>query len=130
MRIVLDTNVLVSGLLNPNGPPASILSLLVTQKIILLYDNRIIQEYIEVLHRVKFGFKAEWIDELIGYFQHEGEFVSTTPTHKVFLDAYDRAFYEVAISGEADFFVTGNLKHFPKDRCITSPREFIATLQL
>ena len=48
MRVVLDTNVLISGLLNPNGPPAAVLNLLVNAKLELLYDSRILQEYMEV----------------------------------------------------------------------------------
>ena len=125
MRIVLDTNVLVSGLLKTNGPPASILNLLVTQEIVLLYDNRIVQEYTEVLRREKFVFKTEWIDELISFIQHEGHYISAAPTQKVFHDDYTCVFYEVAKSGGADYLVTGNLNHFPKDNRIKSPRDSI-----
>ena len=128
MRVVLDTNVLVSGLLNPNGPPASILNLIVTGRITLLYDSRIIYEYSEVLCREKFGFKSGWIDGLIAYFYHEGEYISASPTREGFRDDDDRMFYEVAVSGKADFLVTGNMNHFPKDSRIVSPRDFIAKL--
>ena len=53
MKIVLDTNVLVSSLLNPDGSPAKILNLILSEKIILLYDNRILNEYYDVLKREK-----------------------------------------------------------------------------
>ena len=46
MKVVVDTNVIVSALLNPNGPPAKILSLILNGKAKLLYDNRILFEYI------------------------------------------------------------------------------------
>lgn len=125
MRMVLDTNVLVSGLLNPNGPPAAILNLLVNGKIRLLYDNRILQEYSEVLRRDKFGFNKESIDVLINYFQDVGEFISAEPTNREFDDENDRIFHEVMITGEANYLVSGNLVHYPKSNKIIDPRRFI-----
>jgi len=125
MRVVLDTNVLVSGLLNPNGPPAAILNLLVNAKIQPLYDSRIMQEHIEVLHREKFGFRTEWIEALIDNLHDEGEYISAEPTEKQFKDEDDRAFYEVAVAGNADNLITGNGSHFPEDDRIKNPREFL-----
>jgi putative PIN family toxin of toxin-antitoxin system len=125
MRVVLDTNVLVSGLLNPNRPPAAVLNLVVNARLVVLYDSRILQEYIEVLHRVKFGFDSGWIDALIDYVQDEGEYISAEPTEQLFQDDFDRAFYEVMITGWADYLITGNGSHFPKDGRIINPREFV-----
>ncbi len=129
MRIVLDTNVLVSGLINPNGPPAAILNLVVNAKVQLLYDSRILQEYIEVLHRKKFGFNPESIEALIDYLQDEGEYISAEPTSMKFKDDDDRAFYEVMMTGEADYLISGNLCHFPEDKKFKSPREFVIKYQ-
>ena len=125
MRIVLDTNVIVSGLINPNGSPAAILNLVVNAKVQLLYDIRILQEYIEVLHRKKFGFNPESIEALIDYLQDEGEYISAEPTSIKFKDDDDRAFYEVMMTGEADYLISGNLSHFPEDKKFKSPREFV-----
>ncbi len=125
MKIVLDTNNLVSGLLSPHGPPASILSLVVNSNIHLLYDNRMVQEYIEVLHRDKFSFNTESIDALISYILAEGEYVSAEPVGIAFNDDDDRMFYEVMVTGQANHLVTGNQAHFPKDPRIRSPREFL-----
>ena len=125
MRIVLDTNVIVSGLINPNGSPAAILNLVVNAKVQLLYDIRILQEYIEVLHRKKFGFNPESIEALIDYLQDEGEYISAEPTSMKFKDDDDRSFYEVMITGEADYLISGNLSHFPEDKNFKSPREFL-----
>jgi putative PIN family toxin of toxin-antitoxin system len=126
MRIVLDTNVLVSGLLNPNGSPAAVLNLVVNSKIQLLYDNRILQEYMEVLHRDKFGFSAESIDALMVFFQDEGEYVSAEPTSVDFADNDDRMFYEVMVTAKADYLITGNQTHFPKEAKIKNPRAFVS----
>jgi len=125
MKVVVDTNVIVAGLLSPNGPPAAILNLMVNGKLQPLFDNRILQEYIEVLRRDKFGFKAEWIDALIEYIRDEGEYISAEPTTEAFPDEDDKAFYEVAVSGGAQYVITGNKSHFPKDSRVRSPREFL-----
>ena len=125
MKIVLDTNVLVSGLLSPNGPPASILNLIVNSRILLLYDNRILQEYIEVLQREKFGFDTSAVDSLISFFIFEGEFVAADPIAVKVNDEDDRMFCEVMTSGAADFLISGNPANFPKDPKIKSPAEFL-----
>ena len=57
MKVVPDTNVIISGLINVDGTPAQIVNLLINGRITLLYDGRILQEYAEVLNRKKFGFK-------------------------------------------------------------------------
>ncbi len=125
MTIDLDTNVLVSGLLNPSGSPAAILSLVLNGSVKLAVDNRILLEYTEVLQRPKFGFKKEWIQSLLDFIQHESLFVTAAPLAETFPDEDDRAFYEVAISGSAEKLVTGNSKHFPASDMIVSPAEFL-----
>jgi uncharacterized protein len=125
MKVVVDTNVVVAGLLSPNGPPAAILNLVVNGRLQPLFDNRVLQEYIEVLGRDKFGFKAESADALIEYIREEGEYVSAEPTSETFVDEDDRAFYEVAVSGGAQYLITGNKSHFPKDSRVRNPREFL-----
>jgi len=125
MKVVVDTNVIVAGLLNPNGPPAAILNLMLNGKLQPLFDARILQEYIEVLHREKFGFRPESVDSFIEYVRDDGEYVSAEPTAKTFTDEDDKAFYEVAESGDAQYLITGNKGHFPTDTRIKSPREFL-----
>ncbi len=125
MNTVIDTNVLVSGLLHPERIPAAILSLLLNGKIIPLYDNRIISEYADVLSRKKFGFSKETVYPLLDYIQNEGIFVPASPVQKRFTDDGDKKFYEVAISGNAQYLITGNKKHYPKDSLIISPADFV-----
>ncbi|MFH0974586.1 MAG: putative toxin-antitoxin system toxin component, PIN family [Spirochaetota bacterium] len=125
MKIVLDTNVLISALLNPEGIPAVLLSLIVNGKLKLLYDNRILSEYFEVLNRKKFNFKSEWIEPLIDFIRNEGEFIIANPVFKSFKDKDDIKFYEVAKSGNAKYIITGNINHFPKEDLIKTPAEFL-----
>lgn len=125
MRVVLDTNILVSGLLNSEGTPAQIINMVLNRSITLLYDNRILLEYSEVLKRKKFGFKQEWVEPIIEFVKQEGKFITAEPTNVKTIDKDDLKFMEVAITGEADYLITGNAKHFPKLNIIKTPREFL-----
>lgn len=125
MKVVLDTNVLVSGLINVKGIPAQIVNLLVNGRITLLYDSRILKEYEEVLFRRKFGFKKSVIGPIVDYIRHEGEYVTAEPTSRPFSDKDDKMFYEVARTAKARCLVTGNKNHFPKEGMVKSPKEFI-----
>lgn len=73
MRIVVDTNVLVSGLLSPFGPPGSILGLIAAGRLILCHDARILAEYADVLHRPGFAFAEEDIGALLRQVEAGGE---------------------------------------------------------
>ena len=128
MKVVLDTNVLISGLINPNGMPAKIINLLINQKMILFYDNRILEEYEDVLHRDKFKFTDDIINPLLNFIKSEGQFVAADPLSTVFKDENDKMFLEVAESAHADYTITGNKNHFPKINCIVTPKEFIDKL--
>lgn len=128
MRIVLDTNVLVSALLNPRGAPASVLNTILLGDTKLLYDNRILFEYNDVLHRNQFKFPANEIAPLLEYFEAAGEFVAAEPTSREFSDGDDRPFYEVAITGKARYLITGNPRHYPGETMIISPRGFLEKL--
>jgi putative PIN family toxin of toxin-antitoxin system len=129
MKIVLDTNVLVSGLLTPFGASGEIIRMVSAGKLILQYDPRILLEYLEVLHRPKFQFDKDQIDPLIDYIRKNGQTVSTNPTKKPLPDPDDAPFLEVAIAGKAECLVTGNKVHYPRKFRegikILSPAEFI-----
>ena len=125
MTVVLDTNILVSALINPSGVPATILSLLLNGKITVLYDNRILGEYKEVLSRQKFHFKKNHILHLLDYIRYGGEFVPVEPMRVRSVSEDDRMFYEVAVTGKAEFLVTGNKKHFPNENMIKTAKEFV-----
>ena len=125
MKVVIDTNVIVSALMNTNGIPAKILTLIFNGKIKLLYDNRILFEYIDLLSRKEFGFPNEIINDMIDYFKKDGEFINAEYNKKIFSDETDKKFYEVYKSGEAKYLITGNIKHFPKEDKIVIPKYFM-----
>jgi predicted nucleic acid-binding protein len=111
--------------MNTNGIPAKILTLALNGKIKTLYDNRIIFEYIDVLSRKDFGFNPEIINDMIDYFKAEGEFVNSEYLDIKFIDETDKKFYEVHKFGEAQYLITGNIKHFPKEDSIIIPKDFL-----
>ena len=128
MRVVLDTNVLVSALINPYGTPASVLSLVLDARITVCYDSRIFIEYSEVLNRSKFGFDKSEIRAVQDMVRENGFSVVAVKTEQRSSDPYDLPFLEVAAAAQADFLITGNSSHFPskigKTKVVT-PAAFI-----
>lgn len=127
MRIVLDTNVLVSALLNPDGSPAKILSLLLEGHVRLCLDQRIFLEYEEVLRRKKFSFATNLIADVLDFIRSESEFLNAQPSDLSFKDKSDLKFAEVFLTSDADFLVTGNLGDFRQlqTKGLASPAEFL-----
>jgi uncharacterized protein len=125
MKVVIDTNVLISGLINIGGTPAQIINLVINGRITILYDSRILKEYEEVLNRKKFGFKKSAITPILDYIKNEGEYVTAEPIQKNFADNDDKMFYEVAKTSKAMCIITGNKDHYPKEEIVRSPKEFI-----
>ena len=125
MKVVVDTNVIVSALISTSGTPAKILSLILNGTIKILYDNRIIFEYYDVLSRDEFGFSKEIVNDLISYIKHDGEFVNSEFIKRKFFDETDKKFYEVYKTGGAEYLITGNIKHFPKEDSIVTPKDFV-----
>ncbi len=129
---VIDTNVLVSSLISSNGlsNTAIIIKSIFNEVIIPLYNSEIIEEYKEVLSRPKFKFPPVMIENLISGFTALGieSICSNTTNNEVFPDADDIVFYEVAMSREDSFLITGNLKHFPRKPFVVSPAQMVEIL--
>ena len=132
MLIVLDTNVLVSGLLSPFGPPARVLDQVLSNTVQVAYDDRILDEYAEVLSRPVFQFDPGDVRALIEHIRLNGLLVSPAPLESYdWPDQGDIPFAEVAVSSSSDALVTGNVRHFKplREVPVISPREFIVILQ-
>ncbi len=130
MRVVIDTNVVVSGALNPHGPPGRIVNALLSETITVLHDDRILSEYREVLLRPAFGLSRSDVEGLLDFVESAGEHVSPEPLKVVLPDPNDLPFLEVATSGGADALITGNIKHFKPRRgqhgvLVTTPADFV-----
>lgn len=129
MRIVLDTNVLVAGLLSPFGPCGEIVRMVSSGELQLCLDARILSEYREVLHRPKFLLEQDKVDALLDYVEYRGRAVASSPLIGSLPDPDDEAFLEIALAGRADSLVTGDHAHYPQDLragvSVVSPREFL-----
>jgi len=128
VNVVVDTNVIVSALINPSGVPASILSLVMEDKISVCYDARILYEYMEVLSRPRFGFTKTEISTLVDLVKENGTVVAPKKLSITMKDPDNAAFAEVAYGGQARYLITGNKVHFPRvifKTKVVSPAEFI-----
>ncbi len=129
MKIVLDTNVLVSGLLQPLGPSGQIVRLVAAGDLVLVHDPRILVEYGEVLLREKFRFDPERVAALMDQIRARGVVVVASPLPLRLPDPDDEVFLEVAAAAGARCLVTGNLKDYPAEARqgveVVSPRRFI-----
>ena len=129
---VIDTNVLVSALFTQNTEVATVkvLDAMVQGKIVPLYNDEIISEYKEVLHRSKFHFTSSLVDTYIDVICKSGIPSERIHSDEFFPDKDDVVFYEVALSKDDAYLVTGNKKHFPKNPIVVTPAEMMEILNL
>ena len=127
---VFDTNVMVSSLMSKriDSPTVVLLDYVLDGQIVLLYNDEILEEYKDVLHRSKFEFSEDRIVAVLDMVA-TGLNVERTPSGETFPDADDAVFYEVALSKEGSYVVTGNQKHFPKSPIVVTPAEMLQIIQ-
>ena len=132
MKVVLDTNVLVSGLLTRHGNCARILELVVEGVLTLCLDGRIRSEYTRVCHEPRLGLDLGEVEEFLRFCAHYAESITAHPLAAVLPDASDLPFLEVTVSAGA-VLVTGNVKHFPRRAigatAVVTPTELLTLLQ-
>ncbi len=131
---VIDTNVLVSALLaslkSKDTPPVQIIDYVLNGVIIPIYNDEIILEYAEVLKRDKFAFSEELINSIIDAITTLGiESERVASIEETCADLDDVAFYEVALSVDNSFLVTGNIKHFPTKPFIVTPAGMVEIIK-
>lgn len=129
--VVIDTNVLVSAYItkNLNAATSRVWATVLQGKIIPVYSDEIIDEYTEVLHRKKFDIPEHLIKWAIDRVLMNGIHSERVPTKEHFADPKDVVFYEVAMSKENAYLVTGNKKHFPNKPIVVTPAEMVEILK-
>jgi len=124
IKVVFDTNVLVSYLINGNGTPARAASLFFDGKIDVFYSNNIYEEYEEVLNREHFHFDKTKISKILDDLATYGKLINPEASFFPIPDETDRIFYDTAKQSES-FLVTGNTRHYPQEAFILTPAKFL-----
>jgi putative PIN family toxin of toxin-antitoxin system len=115
MRVVLDTNLLVSGLLKPDGNERRVLRLgLSATRITVMLSPAIIREYETVLPRARLKLTASEVAQTLNALRAAAESVEPDFTLHVTKVEPDNRFLECAVAGQAAYVVTGNARHFPR----------------
>jgi len=128
MKIVIDTNILISAVLSPQGNPAKILALISdNDDMQLIYCAGILDEYARVLGYPRLKIASEKQARAISLVRVFGELVEPTMSTVPLPDESDRIFYDTAKDSGA-MLVTGNIKHFPAEPFIMTPADFIEKL--
>ncbi len=129
MKVVIDTNVVVSGLLAPYGSAGEVVRMVSAGHLTLCYDARILAEYAEVLVRPRFPFTRHLVEDLLAQVRESGSVVAAAPLRLRLPDPDDEMFLQVALSGVAECLITGNLKHYPRGKrqgvTVVTPTEFL-----
>ena len=130
---VIDTNVLVSALLNVNSKPGMVLLSVFQGETVPLLNEEIFAEYQNVLAREKFHFPAETVDVILRRMAADGLNVSTTDEeYPEVSDPKDRCFYTVTMTGRQTrdaLLITGNIRHFPSRSFVVTPAQFLEILR-
>lgn len=113
MRIVLDTNIMVSSLLAPSGNQSRVLNFAFNRSFELLVSEDIFTEYDTVLHRAELKLPPEQVERILVEIRRLGVLVEPTETLSISPHEPDNRFLECAAAGDADYLVTGNKRHFP-----------------
>jgi putative PIN family toxin of toxin-antitoxin system len=117
MKVVIDTNVVVSGLIKADGNPAQVLELALVGAVRVCYDERILAEYVDVLARRRFHFDPKRIREVLQQIQAGGLAVEASMHRDLQLpDADDEPFLAVALAASVECLVTGNISDYPPDK--------------
>ena len=124
---VIDTNVIVSALLSRHQDSATvkILDYLYDRTIVPVYNDEILEEYATVLRRTKFNFPESTICATLEAIKAGGVKSDRISCEEQLPDPKDIVFYEVALSVEDSYLVTGNTKHFPKKPFVVTPAEML-----
>lgn len=128
LRLVIDTNILVSAALKPHGLQRTVLILAITKPARLYISREILAEFSEVLAPPEFKIRKGLRQQLVQLIKNRGQLVRPTRALQVAKDVDDNKFLECADCAGADYLITENTRHFPrfwkKTKIITS-REFM-----
>ena len=128
VRVIFDTNIIVSALLRSGSLPDAALRLAVNHVVQMCVSEPVLREYEEVLSRTKLGIPGEKTATALAQIRRASMLVSPSSPVKACRDSDDDIFLECAQAAHADYLLTGNIRHFPKSwfntRVVTA-RQFV-----
>src|SRR5229473_4137337 len=113
LRLVIDTNILVSAALQPQGLQRTVLFIAMAKPAHLYFSSKILPEYKEVLSRPEVRIRISLRNQLLQLLQNQGHLVKPSRRLKVTSDPDDNIFLECADAARANYLITGNLRYFP-----------------
>lgn len=125
---VIDTNVLVSAMLKRTSIPGTIIELVFSGMIIPVFNSDILTEYRTVLSRAKFHFNEDVVDTIVSEIERIGVRVESEEIDLEMPDPKDKVFFEVTLTERKTldaYLVTGNIKHFPSQVFVVTPRQML-----
>ena len=131
LRLVIDTNVVVSAALKPEGLQRTVVLLAMTKPALWYVSDAIVSEYAMVLARPELKIRKSLRQQLLQLMKNHTRVVSPSRLAQVTSDPADNMFVECADAARADYLVTGNQRHFPKfwkNTKIISSREFLSVI--
>ncbi len=130
MKAVIDTNIFLAGLLNADGGAAKIIRAFQDGKFELIVTHEVFAEYVRVIHLFDNDVPHHKSEELLELVFEKAGKVRPTGARGLCIDADDEKFLSAALGGHADFIVTKNKKHFPKDTInVVNVREFLGAIE-
>jgi len=129
LRLVIDTNVVISAALKPEGLQRTALILAVTKPALFYVSHLILKEYADVLSRPELAIRKGIRQQLLQLVKNHSHVVTPSRRLEVCTDPDDNVFVECADAARADYLITGNQRHFPrfwKKTKIITTREFIS----
>ncbi|MBL8293041.1 MAG: putative toxin-antitoxin system toxin component, PIN family [Bryobacterales bacterium] len=128
IRVVLDTNIIVSALLQPLGPPAEVFLMVLASKVQLCLSGSIFTEYEEVIRRPRFRRTEETVVATLEAIRAKAYWVRPSELVRACSDPDDDIFLECCQASGAAYLITGNVRDFPLywlSTEVVTPRRFL-----
>ena len=125
---VIDTNVIVSSMLKKDSIPGQIVKSISENIITPILNEDILNEYVDVLSRNKFGFQDKEIENLLKIVKSNAIYLERKQSIEDFVDKDDIVFFEIVMSARSTmdaYLVTGNMKHYPVRSYIVTPAQMM-----
>jgi putative PIN family toxin of toxin-antitoxin system len=131
LRLVIDTNVVVSAALKPEGMQRTVVLLVMTKPARWYVSDAIVAEYAAVLARPELKIRKGLRQQLRQVIENHTRVVTPSRLRQVTSDPADNMFVECADAARADYLITGNQRHFPtfwKNTKIITSNEFLSII--